>query len=92
MLTVTLLQEENEIASASCDLFQTSEHTNIAGSSSSSQREGMRHLRIGGQRLGCRLQSSSSGPVTLRATSNLDTCVPKNLGTTLHVFRESAEQ
>lgn len=77
-LQLSLLRDGVELATTRCNLFKTSDSTNFAASSNASQVEGKTRLEISGQRLGCRLTVPSSGASTLRASSNIDTCVPRS--------------
>ena len=91
IFAVKLEQAGREVASASCDAFTTRGGISIAASTGASidDATGLMHLTTTGQRVSCSLAVPAAGPVTLRASSNLDTCVPKAMGAVAHVFRTS---
>jgi hypothetical protein len=78
-------------ALARCDLFETSPGVSVAGGSTYGVDEttGLRRLATTGQRLGCRLEVAAAGRATLRAQSNLTTCVPRVLGASVQVYRSA---
>ncbi len=91
-LRLVLVQNDRQIAQTACDLYSSGPGISIASSSSYSNDDasGMRRLRTEGQQVACSLRASTAGRATLRADSNLATCVPKVVGAVTHVFRSSS--
>jgi hypothetical protein len=76
-LELTLAQGSTDVAQTTCNLFKTSDATNVYETANTTEVEGKTRLTVTGQHLGCRFTVAAGGPSVIRATSNAATCVPR---------------
>lgn len=92
-LDLVLTQDDREIGRTACDLYSSGTGLSVARSSSyaTDDATGMRRLAVEGQRLTCAFGPVAIGRVTVRASSNLSTCVPRVVGAVAHISRVSSD-
>lgn len=71
-----------------CDLFRTTPTSSISDASYAEEEAGLTHLEIFGLRTSCSITVEDEGSVEIVSLSNIATCVPRPVRSTLHVLRE----